>query len=131
MMYQPTLEDVRYSFDLYPCHSPVSSAIEEIDRDEIFDCLLAKPRKHEYLKMTLLNSFVQYDSSSFLPPHFEMENNTSLIKELTEKAISEEVLEYDVFVKMPPIKEQIVRAKIKSIEKASIHIVEPEEFYGE
>lgn len=37
-----------------------------------------------------------------------------------------EDIECDIIVRMPPIKEQTIRAKIKSAEKATLHIVEPE-----
>lgn len=37
----------------------------------------------------------------------------------------EENLEYDVFIQMPPVKKWTARIKIKSIENAKMHIVEP------
>ncbi|MDP3105610.1 MAG: hypothetical protein Q8M95_13500 [Candidatus Methanoperedens sp.] len=37
----------------------------------------------------------------------------------------EENLEYDVFIQMPPVKKWTSRIKIKSIENAKMHIVEP------
>lgn len=37
-----------------------------------------------------------------------------------------EDVESDIVVRIPPIKEQIVRVKIKSVKKATPHIVKPE-----
>lgn len=37
-----------------------------------------------------------------------------------------ENLEFDIFIKMPPVKERTARIKIKSIEKAKMRFVEPE-----
>ena len=39
---------------------------------------------------------------------------------------TEENLEFDIFIKMPPVKERVARIKIKRIEKAKMHFVEPE-----
>ncbi len=39
---------------------------------------------------------------------------------------SGENLEFDIFIKIPPVKERTARINIKSIEKAKMHVVEPE-----
>ena len=39
---------------------------------------------------------------------------------------TEENLEFDIFIKMPPVKERVARIKIKRIEKAKMRFVEPE-----
>jgi hypothetical protein len=38
------------------------------------------------------------------------------------------MLEFDIVVKMSPKKEWTARMKVKSVEKATPHIVEPEDF---
>ncbi len=42
---------------------------------------------------------------------------------IAEEPISEDI-EFDVVVRMPPIKEQNVLVRVKSIEKATLNIVE-------
>ena len=39
---------------------------------------------------------------------------------------TEENLEFDIFIKMPPVKERAARIKIKRIENAKMRVVEPE-----
>ena len=38
---------------------------------------------------------------------------------------TEENIEFDIFIKMPPVKERVARIKIKRIEKAKMRFVEP------
>lgn len=38
----------------------------------------------------------------------------------------QEILEHEIIVRMPPVKEYTKRVRIKSIEKGKPHIVEPE-----
>lgn len=51
----------------------------------------------------------------------------SLFEEITtlNRSTHEENIEHDVFVKMPPVKKWTARVRIKSIENAKMHIVEP------
>lgn len=55
----------------------------------------------------------------------ESEKKHEQIYDFDELNFSEE-LEYDVYVKMPPVKERTIKIKIKSIEKAEMLVVEPE-----
>lgn len=69
---------------------------------------------------------LEVDSSSVLP-QFELRSETLLTSESPlEAGIPEDVLEYDIFVKMPPIKEYSVTAKIVSREKARPMRVDPD-----
>ncbi|MFZ8805661.1 MAG: hypothetical protein ACO2PO_22140 [Candidatus Calescibacterium sp.] len=59
---------------------------------------------------------------------FEIKNETSLIEKPSEIAISEDMLEFDIVIRMSPKKEWSVRLRVESIEKTKPHIVEPEGF---
>lgn len=59
--------------------------------------------------------------------HVEMKNETSKIDESYDEFITDNI-EVDIVVKIPPLKKQSVVVKVKSIEKATPNIVEPEEF---
>ena len=48
---------------------------------------------------------------------------TRRIQEITEELIPEDI-EFDIVVRMPPVKEQIVVVRVKSIERATPHVVE-------
>lgn len=129
MMYKQTLQDVTYPD--YPIQYPFSpsTGIEEIDIPDIWDRLLSfliqkQPKKQFYYN---LSSLFEVDLSS-IEPHFEIKNETSLIEDIFKKTIPEDMLEFDIVVRMPPIKEWFARLKVKSIEKATPRIVEPEGF---
>lgn len=47
------------------------------------------------------------------------------------ETIPEEMLEHDIFVKMPPKKKYTIKAKVIRIRKAEPHIVIPEHLYTE
>nr|MDO8081906.1 hypothetical protein [Candidatus Freyarchaeota archaeon] len=49
------------------------------------------------------------------------------MKDETITALPEETLEHDIVVRMPPKKRLTKRVRIKSIKKATPHIVEPVE----
>lgn len=127
MMYQLTEQEVTYQD--YPVQSlpAMSSKEEEISVNEILDVLLSIMLKKRQLEKTLfyrtLSSLFETDSSS-IRPRFEMKSETSLIKEIAEEVIED--IEYDVVVRMPPVKEQTVLVRVKGIEKATPHVVEPE-----
>lgn len=57
--------------------------------------------------------------------------NTIDVEEISDEDIMIAMLENDFIVKMPPRKEYKIRVRVKSIEKASPRIVEPEEIDGE
>lgn len=103
--------------------------VEEADISEILDSLFANMvrrglSKEPFFYRNLLQLFEIDLSSAY--PHFEVKSKASSIEEAVEEIIPEEMLEFDVFVRMPPVKEYTIRVKIKSVEKAIPHIVEPE-----
>jgi len=60
--------------------------------------------------------------------NFDWQSCISLDEEMLEITVPEDILEFDIVVQMPPIKEWSARLRVKSIEKATPHIVEPEDF---
>jgi hypothetical protein len=111
----------------------MSSKIEEIDKNESWNMLLPTLLKEgrlksQFLYQSLLSLF-EIDSSSVQPQLIKIKNETFLVEETFEKAIPEEMLEYDIAVRIPPVKQWTVNVRIKSIEKATPHIWKPEEFY--
>lgn len=126
-----TMEEVTnqdYPIRLQYLSSP-STSIEEVDiRDFRAHIIVNLVRQNisppSYFS---LRPILETDSSS-TSPCFETKSETALLKEtLAEKSI-EDLLEFDIIVRMPPIKEWSVQVKVKSVEKATPRIVEPEEF---
>lgn len=140
MMYQLTLRDVTHQG--YPIQYPsaISSRVEEVDINDIWNSLLSvwvqeKPFRHPFLYPSLM-SLLEIDWSS-VRPHFEVKNETSLIEEAVEKAIPKyiseedivmEMVGHDFIVRMPPKKRYIVELEVKDVRKGEPRIVEPEEF---
>jgi len=128
MMYQLTSRDVTYQG--YPIQYPLTGSwrAEETETSEILDSLFSIWMGQKRLKVPFfyrnLSTLFEIDISSVYP-HFEIKSETSLIGEAIEEVIPEEMLEFDVVVRMSPIKEYTARVRIKSIEKAIPHIVEP------
>lgn len=57
------------------------------------------------------------------------ENKTSDgFKEILNIEIPEDILEFDVVARIPPVKETIERVKVQSVEKATPCVVEPDGF---
>ena len=56
-----------------------------------------------------------------------MKSETSLEKKTDKKAFSRVAFENDLIVRIPPVKEASIKVKVKSIEKATPRIIEPEE----
>lgn len=128
MMYQPALQDITYQD--YPIQYPLSGrSTEEMDISEILDSLFSiwirQKRPKEIFYQNLL-SLLEIDLSSVWP-HYEIKSETSLmeIKEISEEMIVAGMIKYDFIVQIPPIRECTLRVRIKSIEKATPHIVEP------
>jgi len=69
-----------------------------------------------------------FDYSSSTNQFSESKNKTSLIEEMLEITVPEDMLEFDIVVQMPPIKEWSARLRVKSVEKATPRIVDPEDF---
>jgi len=132
MMYQLALQGgtcLDYPIQ-YP--SSMSSRIEKIDKNETWNRLLTTLLKERHLKSQFLYqnllSLFEIDLSSVYPSlDIKIKNETFLLEETFEKIISEEFLELDIFVQMPPLKQWTTRLKIKSVKSAIPHIWEPEE----
>lgn len=128
MMYQPTFQYVTYTNSPTQYISSPSTEIEEIDMMTSLENQISaqKPSVKSYRS---LSPFFKIDRSSIFFPRVEIENNTSLIEEVSEKTtVIEEMLELDIVVRMPPIKEWSARLRVISVEKATPRIVEPEGF---
>jgi hypothetical protein len=145
MIHQSTLQEV--TSQNYLIHDlPSGSSTEETNITKILDnlsstwirqkseeCFYPYPNLLPLLEIdwsTVLRllPLLEIDWSTVLRPFFEVKSETSLveIKEISEEAIVTGVMKHDFIVRMPPIKEYTLRVKVKSIEKATPHIVEPE-----
>lgn len=132
MMYQSTFQDVTYPNSPTQYISSPSTEIEEIDMMTSLENQISaqKPSVKSYRSLL---PFFKIDRSSIFFPRVEIENNTSLIEEVSEEVsekttVIEEMLELDIVVRMPPIKEWSARLRVISVEKATPRIVEPEGF---
>jgi len=128
-MYQLTMQDIAYRDYPIQYFSTSSTGIDEIDIMDVRDNLLStwmrkRPKKLFYHSLIPL---LEIDLSS-IRPHFEIKNETSLIEEILEMVVPEDMLEFDIFVRMPPIKEWSARLRVKSVEKATPRIFELEDF---
>jgi len=103
-----------------------SSREEETDMSEELDRLfsLLMSQKLDFLYQNLLSMF-QVDVSSICP-RFEPENETYLTGELLEEEIISEMVGSDFIVRMSPVKEYTARIRLKSAEKATPRIIEPD-----
>lgn len=128
-MYQPRGQDV--TSHIYPIpHLFSGSSTEQTDINEILDNLFStwvREIKGVFYFYQSLLPVLELDLSSVCP-RFEIKSETSMIeiKEISEEIIVAGMIKDDFIVKMPPIREHTLRVKIKSIEKAHPHIVEPE-----
>jgi hypothetical protein len=124
-MYQLTKQDivyVDYPIQLFSIPSEERIGITDIVSGLLSSCAL----ELHYLYRSLFPG-LEIDLSS-IQLYFEIKNETSLIEKPSEIAISEDMLEFDIVIRMPPKKEWSVRLRVESIEKAKPHIVEPEGF---
>lgn len=87
----------------------------QIFRDKRFTAFVSKTRRIKRYssevkpELKVLKSEIRYEHAN----NFDQLN-------------TEENLEFDIFIKMPPVKERTARIKIKRIEKAKMRVVEPE-----
>jgi hypothetical protein len=124
-MYQLTKQDivyVDYPIQLFSIPSEERIGITDIVSGLLSSCAL----ELHYLYRSLFPG-LEIDLSS-IQLYFEIKNETSLIEKPSEIAISKDMLEFDIVIRMPPKKEWSVRLRVESIEKAKPHIVEPEGF---
>jgi len=127
MMYQLTMQEVTYQDYPIQYFSSSSTEIKQIDITDIWDSVLSKwiiERPNRPVYHSLL-SLLEIDLSSIWP-QFEVKTETSLFKEISEKEIPEDIVEFDIVVRMLPVKERTIWVKVKSVEKATPRIVEPE-----
>lgn len=103
-----------------------SSRSAETDISEMLDQI--------FLDLIMQRSLILYQSLllpfkidlSSVHPHFESVTRTSLIEEFYEGILPEEILEYDIVVRIPPRKRYTIELEVKGIKKAEPKIVEPE-----
>lgn len=108
-----------------------SSSLIDIDGEEIINCISCISNRHDYFENLSLYhktaSYIKADISS-ISPQLGIETEITSYDEVIK---SDENLEYNIFVKIPPIKKWTSRIKVKNIRKASPKCVEPESFYDE
>jgi hypothetical protein len=130
-MYQLTKQDIVYVDYPIQLFSISSIGEERIGITDIVSGLLSSCALELHYLYRSLFPGPEIDLSS-IQSYFEIKNETSLIEKLSEIAISEDIsedmLEFDIVIRMPPKKEWSVRLRVESIEKAKPHIVEPEGF---
>jgi hypothetical protein len=126
-MYQLTKQDIVYVDYPIQLFSISSIGEERIGITDIVSGLLSSCALELHYLYRSLFPGPEIDLSS-IQSYFEIKNETSLIEKLSEIAISEDMLEFDIVIRMPPKKEWSVRLRVESIEKAKPHIVEPEGF---
>jgi len=136
MMYQPTLRDVTYQGYPIQYSCAVSSEIEEIDKNDIWDNLLSTLiREKRFRKPSLYHNliFLLENDWSSVWPRFGIKNETSLIGELSKEKISKEIseeniaiemLEHDFVVKMSPRRRYKVHVLVRSRRKGEPRAVE-------
>ena len=131
MMYQLiTIQEVtNQDYPIQYLSSPSTSIIEEMDiRDFLINILSNLMRQNiKRLPYLSLISMLEADLSSIWP-RFEVKSETALFEETLVEKFMENMLEFDIVVRMPPLREWSARVKVKSVEKAKPHIVEPEGF---
>ena len=115
----------------YPVPSPFTggSRREETNMSEILDWQVFVLTRQGLLKNPFfyrgLPAPFEIDLSSVYP-YFEPLTRTSLTEEFYEEILPEEMLEYDIVVRMPPRRRYTIELEIKGIRKAEPKIVEPE-----
>ena len=73
----------------------------------------------------LLRTVFEIDLSTVYP-HFRPKAGVTFVEEFYEEPIPEEMLEYDIVVKMPPKEKHTIELEIKSIKKAEPKVIKPE-----
>lgn len=131
-MMSPVASEEEVTYSDYPVQYPPSvSSMERIDRSEILDSLIfsrltQKLPKHRFQHL-ILPSLLEIECSSVQPSLVLKSENSSIGKTFEEQNF-EEILEYDVIVRIPPRKRYTIDLHIKEIRKAEPIIVEPEKF---
>jgi hypothetical protein len=106
----------------------MSSREENVIMNEILDVLLSiwmkrsRSKTSRFYRTSL--SLLEIDSSSIWP-HFETKSETSFMERIDEESVLLDI-EFDIVVKIPPVKERTVKVRVKGMKKATPNIVEPE-----
>ena len=131
MSYKATLQDVTSRDYLIEYPLATSSGVEKADISEILDSLFFVWVRRNLLNGPLfyrnLSPLLEIDLSS-VQPYFEIKSETSLMGEAIEEVVPEEILEYDIVVRIPPRKRYTIELKVNSVRRAEPRIVEPEGF---
>lgn len=129
MEYHIASQDVTYQY--YPIDYPLAwSSHETIDINDLVDTLSSAWMKQKRFRLWQLQSLLyllEIDFSS-IRPRFETKSETfsMLGEEVSEESIIDWLVETDYTVRLPPVKTETVRMRMKSTEKASPHVIEPE-----
>jgi hypothetical protein len=98
-----------------------------MDMEEIFSELLVNWAREKSINIPIsyqaLMLLFEIDLSSVLP-RFEVRSET--FERETIEIFPEEELEFNIFVRMPPVKRWTARVRVKNIRKATPHVSEPE-----
>lgn len=101
-----------YSFALDPeafnDYRLIASSATSLDLDEAVDTL------------------EQFDKDWLLDGLDQTQEKFCISEEISDEMIVSGMIKHDFIVQMPPIREYTLRVRVKSIEKATPHIVEPE-----
>lgn len=131
MLREVAPEDVATKDYSFPYAFTGSSRREETDIGEILHRLVfvfirQGLVRQPFFYRSLLPSF-EIDLSSVYS-QFEPKVETYVTELLSEEDIVSGMLEQDFIARMPPVKEYTMWVKVKSVEKATPRIVEPEGF---
>jgi len=121
-MYQRTLQDVTYQATQYL--PSTSSRVEEGSIREVLDNTIQGEAKVN-IGLSILFLCLEIDRSSVWP-RFEKDIVTSPVK-IIKEVEPEEMLEYDVVVRIPPKRTYAIQMRVEDIKKGEPIIVEPED----
>lgn len=125
MVYEVTSQDLTFEEYQTQCAFAGSSKIDEREKgDDRLPFVLGKKLVKKPFTYRLLPLFDVDISSRY--PHLKAKSVSALSEKVFDEALPEEMMEYDVFVRMPPLRDYTIRVKIKSVEKAIPRVVEPE-----
>jgi hypothetical protein len=128
-MYQPVWQETT-SQNYTPQSSSTPSAGLEMDIGEILSELLINSARKKSFKIPIshkaLMPLFEIDLSSVMP-RIEVISET-FEREAIESFPGEE-LEFNIIVRMPPLKRGTAKVRVKNVRKATPHVSEPEGIY--
>lgn len=132
MLNQVTSRDVMTKDYLASYTFAGSSRTEELDMSAIWDGVFFIGETKElpmrpWFRQSLLR-LLEIDASSVCP-YSEPMTGASLFEGFQEEIPFEEELEYDIVVRMPPIRRRRISVKVRSVQRATPRFVEPEGFW--